>query len=431
MHERTYSTEGDAAGEVATCCAEEPHSTMAPGALGGRWWRCAGAPKGCGGAQPRAAPCGGVGENDGLGEASVAEMRPSIVVIGMGVVGHAIARRCASVGDCLGYDKDPGACERARLGGLEASGDWGTVCRVVAGGATVLLCVPADVVPLVLPLVQQLPRGTCVIESTMRPWTSRALLQPLADAGWCVAVCPERENPGEALPSPWRVLGSLTGSPGDYGVAGLAGLYSSIGYRIHHATIEVAEWSKVYENSHRMVCLGLAQDLARLCDEYRPPGGTRVNPHDVVAAAATKGDSAGQYRPGAGVGGPCIPVVSRFMNSEIVEHALTADAWRVDQIATAAKMLATSFGAPVVLLGAGYKRGVTQSTGAPATRLREILMRRGMAVALWDPEFQAPLPERYVAVVCTVDVQDPAVAAILAGATGWIDPTGQDPAHAF
>lgn len=351
----------------------------------------------------------------------------NVIIVGVGVIGRAVSRRCSSAGiSPILYDVQPVP------GGLT---DWADVCQRVRGhGAPpfVLVCVPGAAVPGVIPLIQQLPPGSCIIESTMAPWTSRSLLQPLADASWECGVCPERENPGGETPR-WRVLGMVASVAGGYETA----FYERLGYRVYRPggprEVEIAEWSKVYENAHRTVCIGLAQALALQCS-FAPPEGFPVNPHAVVRAAGTKGDSSGSYRPSAGMGGPCIPSTAYLMGDvEMVRLSEEADEHRRYQIAGEALHIAGVPPRPIVLLGTGYKVGVAQATNAPATRIAAAIVRLspGAKVTLWDHRAPAPLPEEYVAVVCTARISEEKTRQVLNHATGWIDPTGQDSDRSF
>ena len=74
------------------------------------------------------------------------------------------------------------------------------------------------------------------------------------------------------------------------------------------SSIEVAEMSKLLENSYRAVNIGLVNELKILCHKLR------IDIHQVLSAAKTKPFGFNSFSPGPGVGGHCIPIDPVFIN---------------------------------------------------------------------------------------------------------------------
>ena len=73
-------------------------------------------------------------------------------------------------------------------------------------------------------------------------------------------------------------------------------------------SIEVAEMSKLLENSYRSVNIGLVNEFKVICKK------NNINIHDVISAASTKPFGFTTFNPGPGVGGHCIPIDPLFVS---------------------------------------------------------------------------------------------------------------------
>jgi len=133
------------------------------------------------------------------------------------------------------------------------------------------------------------PGQLIVLESTTYPGTTRELMIPLLQArglevGSDIFLCfsPERVDPGNEK---WhtkntpKVIGGVTPQCGELGVA----LYGKfIEKMIPVSSPEAAELTKLLENTFRMINIGLANEMAQICDRL---GG---DVWGVIDAAATK-----------------------------------------------------------------------------------------------------------------------------------------------
>ena len=84
-------------------------------------------------------------------------------------------------------------------------------------------------------------------------------------------------------------------------------------------SIEIAEMSKLLENSYRAVNIGLVNEFKILCKH------NNINIHDVITAASTKPFGYNPFEPGPGVGGHCIPIDPLFVSWYAKNNGLSAD----------------------------------------------------------------------------------------------------------
>ena len=80
-------------------------------------------------------------------------------------------------------------------------------------------------------------------------------------------------------------------------------LYSkAINNIVKVSSTKVAEMSKLLENIHRSVNIGLVNEMKIIADSMG------IDIHEVIRAAATKPFGFTPYYPGPGLGGHCIPI---------------------------------------------------------------------------------------------------------------------------
>jgi UDP-N-acetyl-D-mannosaminuronic acid dehydrogenase len=188
------------------------------------------------------------------------------------------------------------------------------------------------------------------------------------------------------------------------------------------ADARTAEAVKVFEGVYRDVNIALANELATLADDLQV---------DTLAAmrAANTLPMCDLHRPGAGVGGHCIPVYPYFL-TETVERATplieTARSVndgmphfvvrRLEQgLAAADKSLEE---VRVAVLGLTYRAGVNELRYAPSVPIVEMLAAAGADVVVVDPVLETfeGVPGTPVAVAELADVALDAVVIVTAHA---------------
>jgi nucleotide sugar dehydrogenase len=148
--------------------------------------------------------------------------------------------------------------------------------------------------------------ATIIIESSVAVGTTRELLAPIMRKhGLKGGMSPERVDPGRKEPSTTAIPKVISGlddiAPGS--LASIMEIYSSV-FRsvVAVSKPEVAEMVKLYENCQRMVCIAYANEMADACISWA------IDPYEVCEAADTKPFGYMPMKPGAGVGGHCIPI---------------------------------------------------------------------------------------------------------------------------
>jgi len=253
------------------------------------------------------------------------------------------------------------------------------------------------------------PGQTIILTSTSFAGSTRELLiEPLRERGFSigsdlfVAFSPERIDPGvpdhtqQATP---RVVGGATAAC----TARATDLLSHLTDHVHTVSSpEVAELTKLYENTFRAVSLALANEFAEICSTLA------LDPIEVTLAAATKPYGFLVTFPGPGVGGHCIPADPHYLlwqlrkvrhTAPVTEHAMAAIARRPKVVVERAIDVLSAAGrgiraARVLVVGVTYKPGVQDLRESSALEILDELHRRGARIAYHDPLIpQITLPD--------------------------------------
>jgi UDP-N-acetyl-D-glucosamine dehydrogenase len=348
-------------------------------------------------------------------------------IIGLGYVGLPLALRFAEVGlPVLGFDIDEekvhaidqgrsyikhigdAAVERGRQQGLSATSDFSRAAEVDA----LIICVPTPldqyrepdlrfVIGTIEALLPHIRRGQLIsLESTTYPGTTEEELKPRIESrGFEVGediylvFSPEREDPGnskfttQTIP---KVVGGCTPACLNAGVA----LYKTvIDTVVPVSSTQAAEMTKLLENIHRAVNIGLVNEMKIIADRMG------IDIYEVIRAAATKPFGFVPYYPGPGLGGHCIPVDPFYLtwkarayglNTRFIELAgqINSDMphWVMQKIAEALNNGERSVkGSNVLVLGIAYKKNVDDMRESPAVVLMELLQAKGAMVSYADP----------------------------------------------
>jgi UDP-N-acetyl-D-glucosamine dehydrogenase len=283
----------------------------------------------------------------------------------------------------------------------------------------VVVCVPTpltinrepDLGPLlgaVRSLAGVIRRGQLVVlQSTTFPGTTREHVVPLLEesgmrAGhqFAVAYSPERIDPGRtdfSLRTTPKVVGGLTANCTERAVHLFGYVCDDV---VAVGTPEVAELSKLLENTFRAVNIALVNELSIVADRMG------IDVWEVIDAAATKPFGFMRFEPGPGMGGHCMPVDPFYLAwkarefdvvTEFIELAGKVNmrmpyfcVERIERALNAASLAVN--GARVLLVGVAYKAGQGDLREAPALKLLRLLSARGAELSYHDPYVPA-LPE--------------------------------------
>ena len=356
------------------------------------------------------------------------DKRTAIIgIVGLGYVGLPLVLRFAEVGfRMIGIDIDSDKTDRlnqgqsyiehistqsvaeARKKGFEATTDFSRASEPDA----LIICVPTPlnahrepdlsfVLNTVNSLVPHMRSGQIIsLESTTYPGTTDEELRPRIESrGFKVGedvflvFSPEREDPGnenfETRTIP-KVCGGTTPACQQAGIA----LYSAaIDQVVPVSSTRAAELTKLLENIHRAVNIGLVNEMKIIADKMD------IDIYEVIRAAATKPFGFTAYYPGPGLGGHCIPIDPFYLTWKARQYGLhtrfielageiNSDMphWVIGKVADALNDRARSIkGSKVLVLGIAYKKDVDDMRESPSVELMEILRDKGADIAYSDP----------------------------------------------
>jgi UDP-N-acetyl-D-glucosamine dehydrogenase len=239
-----------------------------------------------------------------------------------------------------------------------------------------------------------------VLESTTYPGTTRELLKPVLERSGLVvgedvflAFSPERVDPGNPrfhTRNTPKVVGGVTAACTEVAAA----LYRlCIETVVEVANAETAELTKLLENTFRSVNIGLANEMAIVCDKLG------VDVWEVIDAAATKPFGFMKFTPGPGIGGHCIPLDPHYLawkmrtlnyKTRFIDLASEINsqmpAYVVEKVAQALNERRKSVnGSRVLVLGVAYKKDIDDVRESPALDVMRLLQAQGADVAYHDP----------------------------------------------
>jgi UDP-N-acetyl-D-glucosamine dehydrogenase len=225
-----------------------------------------------------------------------------------------------------------------------------------------------------------------VIASTVPIGFTRHLAARLGSHGRLVSHAPERFDPGRGteLGEIPRVVGALTDEALDETVA----LYSKAMVSTHRVEpVEVAEASKLLENSFRLVNISFINEFAELCRRLG------IVAADVIDAAATKPFAFMAHQPGVGAGGTCIPTMPRYLldaakqngiEMPILRDAVSGNEQIVERVSEHVRQMLGNRRATVLVVGATYKPNYPDARASAALAFARGLARQH-SVVVYDP----------------------------------------------
>ena len=234
-----------------------------------------------------------------------------------------------------------------------------------------------------------------IVESTIGPGTMtrvvRSALEAVsADRHFQLGHCPERVMPGKLL-SNLRSISRVVGAETPELAEVMLTLYRQIvEAELDPADLLTAELVKTGENAYRDVNIAFANELALICQEA---GGDVWRVRDLI----NKSPGRNVLRPGAGVGGHCIPKDPWLLASaseEVRSGSLIAAARRVNdgmpaEVARLTVDCLEEVGAPkrprVAVLGYAYLEDSDDGRNSPTAALVAELVVRGCDTVIHDP----------------------------------------------
>ncbi len=349
-------------------------------------------------------------------------------VVGLGYVGLPLAVEFGEAGfDVTGIDLSEGKAARvnagdsyigdvpssaleplARSGKLRATTDF----SVIRDLDTINICVPTPlrktkdpdmsyIIAACEEIAQYFHPGLLVIlESTTYPGTTEELVLPMLEksglkVGTDFFLCfsPERVDPGNAkfqtknIP---KVVGGSTPACTELGRLFYSQALETV---VPVSSTQVAEMVKLLENTFRMINIGLANEMAVMCD------GMGINVWEVITAAATKPFGFMPFYPGPGLGGHCIPIDPFYLSwktkqagieARFIELAGYINGQMPHFVVNKVQNALNDVGKPVKgskihIYGVAYKRDIEDVRESPALDIIHLLQKRGATISFSDP----------------------------------------------
>ena len=247
-----------------------------------------------------------------------------------------------------------------------------------------------------------------ILGSTTYPGTTHEFVIPmLLDSGleigkdFSIAFAPERIDPANTkfkVKNVPKVVGGETALCTDLACAVFDTVFDTT---VPVSSTQSAEMVKLLENTFRAINIGLANEVALMCEKLG------LDVWEVIDAAATKPYGFMKFTPGPGLGGHCIPVDPAYLSwkmkslnfpARFIELATEVNSGMPDHVVDrVAEMLNEDRlavnGARILILGVAYKSSVDDMRESPALDVIAGLRARGGDIRYHDPF----VPE------CTID----------------------------
>jgi UDP-N-acetyl-D-glucosamine dehydrogenase len=239
-----------------------------------------------------------------------------------------------------------------------------------------------------------------ILESTTYPGTTSELVQPELEASGLkvgedlfLAFSPERVDPGRkdwTTANTPKVIGGITPACTEVAATFYGQAMESV---VRVSSTEVAEMTKLLENTFRAVNIGLVNEVALMCDKLG------IDVWEVIEAAASKPFGFMKFTPGPGWGGHCIPIDPLYLswklksvkyNARFIELASEINTsmprYVVERVQDALNDRRKPLkGSQLVILGVAYKPNVSDTRESPALDVIGLLLEKGAQVEYYDP----------------------------------------------
>ena len=346
-----------------------------------------------------------------------------ITVVGQGYVGLPLAMAAAEAGyevNGLDIDHETIDCLRKGESTIEDisnetiqkhlnSGNYKPTYleSVITESKIILVCVPTPLhenlepnLDLLIEAVKNVGKNLksgslVVIESTIAPGTCREIIDPLLskESGlsiedYYLAYSPERIDP---VNKEWGIENTpkLIAGRNNIVLDHTDKFYSKfVKTIVRCSSFEIAETSKLLENSFRLVNISFINEVAKFCQKIG------IDVSEVIAGAATKPYGFMAFFPSVGVGGHCIPVDPIYLSkaAQKIGSPLTLiqSAYEINKqipayfVSLAEIKLGSVNKKRIIILGVAYKPNVSDVRETPVKNLITELRMLGALVSWHD-----------------------------------------------
>ena len=282
-----------------------------------------------------------------------------------------------------------------------ATSNWSKIAEVDC----MLICVPTPLGPNNTPDLQYihstlksikkyLKKGQLLIlESTTYPGTTEEEIVPEVEKNnfkigtdFFIAYSPEREDPGNPDYSTQTIPKVVSGHTQNCCEVANSLYKCIVDETVTVSSTKVAEMTKLLENIHRAVNIGLVNELKMVADKMD------IDIFEVIKTAATKPFGFTPFYPGPGLGGHCIPIDPFYLTWKAKQVGVTTrfielagevntnmPQWVLEkaEIGLLNRGLKISE-SKVLILGMAYKKNVDDLRESPSLELIRLLSERGV-----------------------------------------------------
>ena len=369
-------------------------------------------------------------------KSKIFDRKASIGIIGLGYVGLPLLIRFSEEGfQTIGFDVDVIKVNKLNAGqsyikhisaeiikttidnGFRATSNFNEISNV----DVMLICVPTplgvhnepDLSYIQSTLVSIEPyikeNQLLVLESTTYPGTTEEEIIPfisnsnfIIGENFFIGYSPEREDPGNQNYST-KTIPKIVSGYTERCLDLTKTLYDQIVDKtVPVSSLRAAEMTKILENIHRAVNIGLMNELKMVADKMD------IDIYEVIDAAATKPFGFTPYYPGPGLGGHCIPIDPYYltwkakevgMNTRFIELAGEINTampnYVVYKVGNALNNIGKSInGSKILILGLSYKKNVDDLRESPSLVIMDKLIDLGADIHYSDPYFDRIPPTR-------------------------------------
>jgi UDP-N-acetyl-D-glucosamine dehydrogenase len=357
-----------------------------------------------------------------------------VAVIGLGYVGLPLAVEKAKAGyKTIGFDVQKSKVDMVNQGQnyigdvvdselkdlvgkglLSATTDF----SIVKDADFIAICVPTPLDEYQQPdisyvknsaieISKYLRKGSIVVlESTTYPGTTEELLLPILEKGsglkcgqdFFLAFSPERVDPGNLIYKT-KNTPKVVGGVGKDSTEIAAAMYRNVleGEVFEVSSPKVAEMEKILENTYRNINIGLANEMAIICNKMG------INVWEVIEAAKTKPYGFQAFYPGPGLGGHCIPLDPYYLtwkareydyHTRLIEISGEINNYMPEYVVERSSKILNRFkkplnGSKILVLGVAYKQDIDDYRESPALKVIENFEREGCIVDFYDPYIES------------------------------------------
>ena len=350
----------------------------------------------------------------------------AIGIIGLGYVGlPLVIRFMEEKFKVIGFDIDDEKCRKLNAGesyirhiteksiqlalknGFSATSNWNRITEVDC----MLICVPTPlganntpdlqyILSTLNSIQKYLKKGQLLIlESTTYPGTTEEEIVPEVEKNnfkigtdYFIAYSPEREDPGNPDYSTQTIPKVVSGHTQNCCEVANSLYKCIVDETVTVSSTKVAEMTKLLENIHRAVNIGLVNELKMVADKMD------IDIFEVIKTAATKPFGFTPFYPGPGLGGHCIPIDPFYLTwkakqvgvkTRFIELAGEVNTNMPQWVLEKAEIGLQNRGkniseSKVLILGMAYKKNVDDMRESPSLELIELLLNKHADVEYHD-----------------------------------------------